>query len=207
MARMRHKPGKKCKGAPLFLFETQPMSSPSNWVRQDQKKQKKKQGAEQYLLSSNFLWNFLEDNLKKSARVSTIGPLSSSVWVWIWSAARGPALLKSQNKGGLLLKSKKADAHTFSYPLPSTHWHACFSCDWRVLVRFAVKFASIWCLIVLSVWLNRQCCVRVSVVFNCLTWSHSLQMEMLLVLDGGGLFYVFALLNGFNVQQIAAGWL
>lgn len=79
-------------------------------------KKKKKQGAEQYLLSSNFLWNFLEDNLKKSARVSTIGPLSSSVWVWLWSAARGPALLKSQNKGGLLLKSRKADAHTFSYP-------------------------------------------------------------------------------------------
>lgn len=30
-------------------------------------------------------------------------------------------------------------------------------------------------------------------------------MEMLFVLDSGGLFYVFVLLNGFNIQQIAAG--
>ncbi len=56
-------------------------------------------------------------------------------------------------------------------------------------------------------WLLFSRCVRVFVVFNCLTWLRSLKMEMLLVLDSGGLFYVFVLLNGFNIQQIAAGCL
>ncbi len=137
---------------------------------------------------------FLEDNLKKSARVSTIGPLSRSVWVKLWNAARGPALLKSQNKGGLLLKSWKADVHTHTHtpvsPVTDVRFYT-FCPNWPPSDALAV---------VLSL-------CESFVVFNCLTWLRSLQMGMLLVLDSGWLFYVFVLLNGFNIQQIAAGCL